>query len=211
MAGLQVDHVVIGVADLDVAAAALRDGIGLAVAGGGRHPGWGTANRIVPLGSSYLELVTVVEPETAAGNVFGRWVQAMMAGGSPLGWAARTDELDGIARSRGLTPVDGSRVDAAGRELRWRLAGVDVAVRTPALPFFITWHAGTPHPGAAAARHPTGEVTLSRLVVGGGAQVAAWLGGEVPGVAVVDGPPLVHQVVLATSSGEVALDGGALG
>jgi hypothetical protein len=38
---------------------------GLASIEGGRHPGWGTANRIIPLGDAYIELVTVVDDEEA--------------------------------------------------------------------------------------------------------------------------------------------------
>ncbi len=41
----------IGVADLAAAALELEAHCGLASVEGGRHPGWGTANRIVPLGA----------------------------------------------------------------------------------------------------------------------------------------------------------------
>ena len=50
---------------------------------GGRHPGWGTANRIVPLGDTYIELVTVVDEAEAAQSPFGRWVASAPDG--PLG------------------------------------------------------------------------------------------------------------------------------
>jgi hypothetical protein len=56
---------------------------------GGRHPGWGTANRIVPLGNTYLEVVAAVDAAEADGSPFGRWVAAAPSGG-PLGWAVRT-------------------------------------------------------------------------------------------------------------------------
>ncbi len=49
---LRIDHIVWGVDDLDRAAAEVQERYGLASVPGGRHPGWGTANRIVPLGSS---------------------------------------------------------------------------------------------------------------------------------------------------------------
>src|SRR5687767_15772991 len=39
---------------------------GLASVDGGRHRDFGTANRIIPLGSTYLELVAVVDPGAAA-------------------------------------------------------------------------------------------------------------------------------------------------
>ena len=74
---------------------------GLASSAGGRHPGWGTANRIVPLGETYLELVTVVDEAEAAQSAFGRWVAASRPG-APFGWAVRTDDLDAVAARLGL-------------------------------------------------------------------------------------------------------------
>jgi hypothetical protein len=58
---LELDHVLIAVIDLDAAASAFAADHGLDSVTGGRHPGWGTANRIVPLGETYLELVAVVD------------------------------------------------------------------------------------------------------------------------------------------------------
>lgn len=48
----RIDHVIYAVGDLEADAARFRDELGLESVVGGRHPGWGTANRIVPLGSS---------------------------------------------------------------------------------------------------------------------------------------------------------------
>lgn len=53
------DHVVVAVPDLDAAVDRLRRDTGLAAAGGGPQPEWGTANRIVPLGSGFLEFMAV--------------------------------------------------------------------------------------------------------------------------------------------------------
>ena len=138
--------------------------IGLPSVEGGRHPGWGTANRIVPLGETYIELVTVVDETEAAQSPFGRWVASAPDG--PLGWAVRTDRLDDIARRLGLTVASGSRGD-----LRWRLAGIEHAAAEPYLPFFIEWAPGTPLPGRGAV----GE--LSELQLRGDPdRLAAWLG-----------------------------------
>ena len=107
---LELDHVVIAAADLEAAAIVLEERYGLRSLEGGRHPGWGTANRIVPLGGAYLELVAVVDDQEAAGSAFGRWVAA--ARPRPLkllGWAVRTDELDALARRLDLDVIAGSR------------------------------------------------------------------------------------------------------
>ena len=102
---IELDHVLIAVRDLDVAAAMLTEAHGLAVTGGGSHPGWGTANRIVPLGDAYLELIAVVDERAASETPFGRWVaDGASDSGSPIGWAVRPADLDATAQRLGLIP-----------------------------------------------------------------------------------------------------------
>ena len=79
---------------------------GLAAAGGGRHDGMGTHNRIVPLGGGYLELLAVADAEEAAGSPLGRTVTERLAASARAGWAGRcvVDDVDagrGAARHRG--------------------------------------------------------------------------------------------------------------
>ncbi|HEY8839814.1 MAG TPA: VOC family protein [Candidatus Dormibacteraeota bacterium] len=69
------DHVLIAVADLAAAAREIEARHGLASIDGGRHSAWGTANRIVPVGDSYLEqfaLAGILEgdEEPVAGVVY---------------------------------------------------------------------------------------------------------------------------------------------
>jgi hypothetical protein len=52
---VELDHVLIAVADLSSAAREMEKSYGLASVEAGRHAGWGTANRIVPLGETYLD------------------------------------------------------------------------------------------------------------------------------------------------------------
>jgi hypothetical protein len=47
-AALELDHVLLAVRDLQAAGSILEDRYGLASIEGGRHPDWGTANRIWP-------------------------------------------------------------------------------------------------------------------------------------------------------------------
>lgn len=152
MRGLRVDHVIYAVRDLEAAAARFSHEFGLGSVVGGRHPGWGTANRIVPLGRDYVELVGVVDRSEAAGSDF---VMEAVAGGDRLvGWAVATDDLQSIASCLNLEVVRGSRTRPDGSTLSWRLAGVARSLATGALPFFIEWD-GPPelHPGAAATDH----------------------------------------------------------
>jgi len=199
-----VDHLLVATADLDAAADA-AEGLGLPVAAGGRHPGWGTANRIVPLGDAYLELVAVVDPAEAATSGFGSWVAAAPPG--PMGWAVRPGDLATTAGRLGLDRVPGSRAAADGRTLRWRTAGVERAAMEPFLPFFIAWEPGTPFPGAAGA-----GIEVERVDLRGDAdRLAAWLSGAVLPLRVRPGPAAVERIVLRAAAGQVTIAAGTFG
>jgi hypothetical protein len=195
---VELDHVLIGVANLAAAARELEARHGLTSFEGGRHPGYGTANRIVPLGDSYLELVTVADEAEAARSPFGSWVaRAQSEGGGPLGWAVRTHALDDVAHRLGLTIRAGSRANRSGETLRWRLAGLERAAEEPALPFFIEWAQGAPFPGRIPVHHPAGAVRIAELrLAGDGDRIADWLGGRRLPITVRAGAPAVVGIVL---------------
>ena len=208
---MELDHVLIAVAELETAARELEARHGLTAVEGGRHAGWGTANRIVPLGDTYIELIAVVDEEEAAGNVFGAWIaNGLRSGpGRPLGWVARTERIGQVADRLGLTVSSGSRPAGDGRLLRWRLAGAEHAAAEPALPFFVQWGEGTPLPGRTPAIHPAGDVRLTGLRLSGDPErLGDWLGDQhsLP-IAITTGPPAVTAVVLETQQGELVLQG----
>ncbi|HUZ87714.1 MAG TPA: VOC family protein [Candidatus Baltobacterales bacterium] len=121
---MELDHVLIAVANLSTAGRAIEEHHGLVTVEGGHHAAWGTANRIVPLGDSYLELVAVVDHARASESTFGRWVAAGASGaGQPLGWAVRTSRLAQIARRLDIPVHAGSRATSGGQHLRWRVDG----------------------------------------------------------------------------------------
>jgi hypothetical protein len=206
---VELDHVLIAVADLRAASRTLEERHGLASVEGGRHAGWGTANRIVPLGDAYVELITVVDEAEAAGSAFGRWVAAgtRSRAGQPLGWVARTTRLDEVADRLGLTVSSGSRPGRDGSVLRWRLAGVEEAAAEPALPFFVEWGEGTPLPGRAEVAHRAGAVRLERLDLSGDVErVTDRLGTEGMPISVTAGPPAVKGIVLASEQGVCTIE-----
>ena len=140
---------------------------------GGRHPGMGTANEIVPLGDTYLELMRIVDEDEAAHSLFGRLAAARSGF---LGFCVGTDDLDAVCARLGLEAFAASRVRPDGVELRWRLAGVAEAVAEPGRPFFIEWDVPPEaHPGRSGP--PQGEL----VAVESPADLRDWLGGaELP-------------------------------
>jgi len=171
---------------------------------GGRHPGWGTANRIVPLGDAYLELVAIVDESEARQSLLGRWVAARRGGlARPLGWAVRTDGLDDVAERLGLAVHSGSRDLPGGGVVRWRMAGLEQAVAEPSLPFFLEWAPGTPFPGRTAAAHPAGAVRIAALELEGDAdRLAVWLGEHDLPIRVRPGEAAVAVIELTGASGK---------
>jgi hypothetical protein len=200
---VELDHILIAVTDLDAAARDFESRHGLPSIDGGRHPDFGTANRIIPLGSSYLELVAVVDTGAAAGSSFGWWVdRGATDEGTLIGWAVRTSELDSIANRIELPIRSGSRLTPSGSELRWRSAGIDEAIAEPCLPFFIEWAADVPYPGAV----DTPRATIARLVLEGNPdRVAGWLGDHTLPIRVHLGPAEVAAIVLSTPGGQIVL------
>ena len=206
--GLHVDHIIYAVRDLDAAASRFEREFGLGWVEGGRHPGWGTANRIVPLGRSYVELVAVVDASEAAGSTFGRWVGAAARQHDRLlAWAVATSDIEDAARRLNLDITPGSRTRPDGVTVKWRLAGLHHAINQSAFPFFIQWD--TPpelHPGVAMADH---SVTPRGI---GWVEVAAdehplrhWLRDLEEPVRINTGVPRLSAVGIATEVGEIVL------
>ena len=113
MVPLAIDHVLIPVDDLVAAGAIVKAGYGLTSIEGGRHPGWGTANRVVPLGDAYIELVAVIDRNAAALSTFGRWILGATPG-QPLGWAVRTRAIAEVGQRLGLSNHGG-----VSNDTRW--------------------------------------------------------------------------------------------
>jgi hypothetical protein len=166
-----VDHVLLAVRDLDEAAARLEREHGLLAVGGGRHPDLGTANRIVPLGAQYLELIAVADPtEAAAGRLGQRVAAAVSAGQTFSDWALRTEDLEALRRklrSRSLPPErEGSRERPDGVVLRWRTQELETSPGPSAVPFVIQWEIPDgQHPGELSVQHPGGARGLSKVIL----------------------------------------------
>ncbi len=173
---VEIDHVVVCVEDLQ------HNPLPIPSVGGGRHPGHGTENRLIPLGSSYIELVAVVDRQEAAESEFGSWVQARAGKEGADALCLRTSQIDA------MDPRPMSRVRPDGVTLSWKLAGLKEAM-TQNLPFFIQWNDMSLHPGRG---EPSSTHKLDSVTFSGDRQRLLQLTGGVPRLSYVDGPPAIE-------------------
>lgn len=161
------DHVLLGAPTLEEGTAWLEERTGVRAIPGGSHPGLGTWNALASLGPArYIEIIA---PDPAQRGVDPFYVPGLRDFKEPriTTWAARADDLLSRFTSdlpHGFvceTPRQGSRVRPDGTRLAWSLAFPKDVVQGDfdgALPFFIEWEAGSPHPGLSA---PSGLRLLS--------------------------------------------------
>ncbi|MFN2463938.1 MAG: VOC family protein [Candidatus Dormibacteria bacterium] len=203
---LEVDHVLIAVGNLDEAAERLREEHGLESVDGGRHPGWGTANRLVPLGREYLELIGVVDPDEALTHPFGRWMLERVADGDHLlRCCLRPSDFEATVQRLGEPPTTGSRKTPEGESVHWRLVGLEAAM-SENLPFFIEFEPDSPHPATTAVQHPSGAMGIAWVEIGGPPdRLHEWLGEEVAAVRLVGGAPGVRRLAIIAPEGDIVL------
>jgi hypothetical protein len=152
-ASAAVDHLLLGVADLDRGIAWVERLTGVKPATGGSHPGAGTRNALISLGGrQYLEIIAP-DPGQPSYN-FHIDVRSLH---EPrlITWAARTADVNAIAkqaREAGhqiFGPRDGSRARPDGKVLQWKTVGVinkfGLGSVEP-IPFFIEWATDSLHP-----------------------------------------------------------------
>lgn len=198
---LAIDHAIVAVADPEEWAGTLRDRAGLVAVPGGRHEGTGTGNWIVPLGDSYLELMTVVDRTQARQSPLGQWVLDETRNGDRLvAVCLRTDALDEVAARLGEQPEEMSRRAEADVVLRWRLVGLAAAMSDERLPFFMQWDTDDAHhPGAMVVEHDTETDGISWIEYGGDrARLADWLGDHALPIRAIEEPPGPRTVAIAT-------------
>ncbi|GAC1395235.1 MAG: VOC family protein [Chloroflexota bacterium] len=119
-----IDHVMIGVRDLEAATRVYGDLLGLTATGGGDHPGRGTRNRIIVLDACYLELIAL-QPAAPPDHWLARFLRHG-EGLVRLALAARdlpaVVEHAGRAGSRLHGPLPGQLVSPDGASRGWQTA-----------------------------------------------------------------------------------------
>jgi hypothetical protein len=149
-APVDIDHVILGIDDLDRGMREFESRTGVRPKRGGEHPGRGTRNALVALGGGrYLEILapTAAPQSTAPRDPRLEHVELTL-----VGWALQTRAIAKIVeqvRSAGIdiqTPTLGSRRAPDGTLLA-QSAAVDQLGVTP---FFIEWSTDTPHPSTTS-------------------------------------------------------------
>jgi hypothetical protein len=206
MPDLRIDHAIIAARDIGAVADRLWERHGLASLPGGRHAGWGTHNRIIPLGGPYLEIIGVVDENEALRDPMGRWLLANTATGDPLmGWCCETPDIERLSRRLGLALERGGRERPDGSRLSWRVAGRGSALG--ARPFFIAWDEPEMRPGLLSAPHAVEVRGISRVEVGCTAEeLDGWVDDAIPVQPLGDGGGL-RAVLIAGSNGDIRLTG----
>jgi hypothetical protein len=148
-----VDHLLLGVGDLDAGIAWFEKATGVKAVVGGTHPGMGTRNALASLGGKrYLEIIAP-DPAQTAFNF--RIDVRKLSEPRLVNWAAGTTNIEAVAKKAGWTgyklfgPQPGSRSRPDGKTLRWKTLGVmhDLgADGIDPIPFFIEWAADSVHP-----------------------------------------------------------------
>ncbi len=202
---IEIDHVIVLVPDLDRGAAQLLDRFGLASVPGGRHSGHGTGNRVVPLGSDYLELMAVVDPVEATESPLGRWAAAhTTADLTPAALCLRTDDIESIAALLGEEEEAMSRRRPDGSVLSWHLAGLPGMLGPHNLPFFIEWHCDpADHPGATPVDHRVETSGITKVKIGSPGSLEPILTG-IDGVTIADGVGVI-ETAIGTADGPITL------
>jgi hypothetical protein len=148
-----IDHVILGIADLQKGIADLERATGVRAEYGGAHLGRGTHNALLALGDRhYLEIIALNPDDPAdAGEMKDlRTLPAL----TPIGWAVRSDDLAALQRGlreHGLKAGEirpGSRTRPDGSKLSWSTLGVESG--SPLMPFFIQWGSDTAHPSTTS-------------------------------------------------------------
>jgi len=153
------DHILLGAPDLDVGIRWVEERTGVQAKLGGNHPGGGTRNALLSLGTGhYLEIIA---PDPAQANVSDVRELAELPSPRIIQWAIHTEDLaaaKSIIEAAGIKtvgPKPGSRQRPDGKLLRWQTLGIEHT--TPLVPFFIQWAADSPHPSSDSPRLGTAK------------------------------------------------------
>lgn len=149
------DHLVLGVSDLQRGIEWFEQKTGVRAAVGGRHPNRGTQNALVSFGGrQYLEIMAP-DPQQAGHERAADLLK--LATPRLVLWASATSQIDVLTQNAKAAklavsgPLDGSRARPDGKLLKWRSLSVTREADKHilyfnVLPFFIQWDKESLHP-----------------------------------------------------------------
>jgi len=144
------DHLLLGIVNLQQGIEWMFEKTGVRAAPGGSHPGIGTRNALLSLGNfQYIEIISL-DPMQQQKGLTASLVENLTVP-QWITWAASTDNIDEVSRKAQAAgyaidgPSDGERVKPDGGILRWRTARI-ISEFGGVIPFFIEWGAGIRHP-----------------------------------------------------------------
>lgn len=166
---IAIDHIILGIDDLERGIAEFEAKTGVRPVFGGAHPGRGTHNALASLGDGvYVEILAPNPADAKPGNpTEGLEYLNKITTLTPIGWALGASDLADAKRraeAAGLTVSQvrpGARTLPDGATLEW----ITVGVTEPAhgwAPFFIQWTNPARHPARTSPRGCTlASVTLA--------------------------------------------------
>jgi hypothetical protein len=150
------DHLLWAAPDLDQGSALIAKITGVTPGQGGSHPGFGTRNSLLSLGSTYLEVISPDPVQSIESNRGG--LIASLARPGLMTFAVRTKSIaafEKAAKRAGIAtngPVEMGRTRPDGVRLDWVCLYIEDPFFGESIPFAIDWK-GSPHPSQTA---PTG-------------------------------------------------------
>ena len=198
-----IDHILIGVPDLERTVDDLAKALGVRPVYGGRHP-LGTHNALLSLGpNTYLEFIAL-QPGVAGADI-GMGDLAGLTRPVPIGWAVAAATVSSLRASLAPSvfalsePEPGSRTTPSGEVLQWQAFGF---TNEPAgAPFFIVWSPETRHPSTTSP--PGCKLVGLKVTTPDSKQLLALSSSLTLPVEVLDGPTVRFSVTLHCPTGPV--------
>ena len=162
---MQIDHIILGINDLERGVAEFEAKTGVRPVFGGVHPGRGTHNALASLGGgTYIEILAL-NPAEARTDAMTAGLEKVTSL-TPIGWALSATDLADVkqrAEAGGVTTTQvmpGARNLPDGSRLEWTTIGVTAPAHDWA-PFFIQWG----DPARQPARTAPGGCTLESVAL----------------------------------------------
>lgn len=175
------DHLLLGVANLEDGIAHIQNKTGVTPAIGGSHPGLGTHNALLSLGQDLYFEIIAPDPKQDSIMPYMRELPDMTQPGL-FTWAAVTTEIDALAARLEQAGYKTSGVNAGSRRrtdgilLEWKTL-FTISTFGSVVPFFIQWGETTPHPSQSTppgcsllhfeVAHPQGDQLAALFTIMG--------------------------------------------